>query len=380
MNNLHITLTDFGNESRVLKQVESISTLSNIQNIYIAALHSGGLEERETISKIIALKRFVLRSRNLGKGLLLQAVKYLEFCFRVISHYKGTGIGVVNVHSLNLLPLGCALKFFYGAKLVYDAHELETETNGLRGLRKKLSKLIEWLLIKKVDHIFVVSENIADWYESKYVISRPTVIMNAPKPQKVISNQYFREKFNLRDDQIIFLYQGVLAVGRGIDLLLNVFSKRANDHVVIVFMGYGALEERVRDKSYEFDTVFFHEAVPPTKLLNYTISADIGVSLIENTCLSYDYCMPNKLFEYAMVGLPVLVSNMKEMKEFVEKYHMGWVVENGSTDLISQAIDCITKIDMCEYKNNARSAALKNSWVYQEKKMLNDYKSLLGDL
>ena len=57
----------------------------------------------------------------------------------------------------------------------------------------------------------------------------------------------------------------------------------------------------------------------PDDLLEYTGSADLGSSLIQNTCKSYFYCMPNKLFEYLMTGLPVLVSDMKEMKEFVEK-------------------------------------------------------------
>jgi hypothetical protein len=133
---------------------------------------------------------------------------------------------------LELLPLGYLLKFIYGAKLIYDTHELETEKSNLTGLRKKLSKWLEYLLIKKVDHIFVVSEHIADWYEKTYNITRPTILFNAPQVAHVKKTNYFRDTFHLRDDQIIVLYQGGLAAGRGVNILFDAFKKKINDKIV----------------------------------------------------------------------------------------------------------------------------------------------------
>ena len=52
------------------------------------------------------------------------------------------------------------------ALMIYDTHELETETNELRGI-KSLAKIVEFIFINTVDHVFVVSENIADWYKQK---------------------------------------------------------------------------------------------------------------------------------------------------------------------------------------------------------------------
>ncbi|WP_299735200.1 glycosyltransferase [uncultured Endozoicomonas sp.] len=378
MNNLHISLTEFRNESRVLKEVDSISSLQYMQHVYIASLHGSGLSIAEKLSGKISLKRMILKTRILNKGLFAQIIKYIEFSLKVFFYYRNKNIDLINIHSLGLLPLGYFLKIFYKARLIYDTHELETETNGLNGLRKKLAKIIERFLIDKVDHIFVVSENIADWYQKKYGIQRPTVVMNAPKSYTVENNQYFRNKFELREDQLIVLYQGGLAPGRGIDLLLETFSLRTDDKVIIVFMGYGVLEKLIQDTADKYNTVFFHKAVQPKDLLNYTASADIGISPISNTCLSYYFCMPNKLFEYAMAGLPVLVSNMKEMREFVEKYRIGWVIEDETIDSINQAIDKIVGSDMRKFKNNARLAALENAWEHQALKMLVDYNFLLG--
>jgi len=48
-----------------------------------------------------------------------------------------------------------------------------------------------------------------------------------------------------------------------------------------------------------------------------TASVDIGVSLIENLSTSYYYALPNKLFEYIMADVPVVVSNLPQMKKLL---------------------------------------------------------------
>lgn len=246
-NNLHITLTEFRNESRVLKETASIVEHNISKQVYIAALQSGNLSEYESISSNIELKRFKLSSRNLSKNLLVQLIKYLELVFRVAFFYRKKKIDMVNIHGLEILPLGVLLKYWYGAKLIYDTHELETETNGLQGIKKKLSKWIERLFIKQANQIFVVSESIADWYANEYGISRPVVVLNAPRRLLELKHSnYFRERFSIPKDSLIILYQGGLAKGRGVDLLLAAFKVRTDDRVVIIFMGYGELKSQIQ--------------------------------------------------------------------------------------------------------------------------------------
>ena len=379
MNSLHISLTEMRNESRVLKETNSILKHNITSKIYIASLHADDLEEKKIYKDNLILNRFKLRSRNLSKNLFVQVLKYLEFIYRVTLFYRKKDIKMINIHAIALLPFGVLLKYFYNARLVYDTHELETETNGSNGIRKKLSKLIEKILIKKCDLVFVVSENIADWYMKEYSISRPVVVKNAPKLFKQINTNYFRENLNIEKDSRIVLYQGILSKGRGVDLLLECFKLRNDDKAVIVFMGYGELENSIKIASNKKNNIFFHPAVAPEIVLIYTSSADIGISFIENTCLSYYFCLPNKLFEYAMAGLPVIVSNMKEMKELVEKYDMGIVVQDDKIKSINSAIDKIIGSNIEQMKQNARICAEENSWEKQEIKMINEYKRVLGE-
>lgn len=378
MNNLHISLTEMRNESRVLKETNSILNHNIASKVYIASLHSDGLEEEKIYNDNLILNRFKLSSRKLSKNLFVQVLKYFEFIYRVTIFYRKKDIKMINIHAIAILPLGVLLKYLYKAKLVYDTHELETETSDNSGFRKKLVKLMEKTFIKRCDLIFVVSENIADWYEKEYDIRRPVVVKNAPRLIDSKKTNHFRENLSIKDNSIIVLYQGGLSKGRGVDLLLECFKQRNDDKVVIVFMGYGEIEEDIKIASKERNNIFFHPAVAPEIVLEYTSSADIGISFIENTCLSYYYCLPNKLFEYAMAGLPVIVSNMKEMRELVEKYDMGIVVTDDKIESMNNAIDKILQSDIKQMKQNARRCAEENSWEKQEIKMINEYKRVLN--
>ena len=66
MNNLHISLTEFRNESRVLKETNSILNHNIASKVYIASLHSDRLEEEKIYNDNLILNRFKLSSKLFG--------------------------------------------------------------------------------------------------------------------------------------------------------------------------------------------------------------------------------------------------------------------------------------------------------------------------
>jgi len=376
MNNLHLSLTEFRNESRLLKEAGSLIQAQVFARIHVAALHTQGLAIDQNFGAGINVHRFALTTRKWSKNLIFQLLKYLEYCSRVFFYYRIKNIACVNVHSLGLLPLGVVLKYVWHASLVYDAHELETETNSSKGFRQRLGKWLERKLIRHVDMIIVVSESIADWYANEYGIARPLVVLNAPNKRELKSNNHFRKQLGIRPDQIILLYQGGLAAGRGVHLILDAFKARPDDKVVAVFMGYGEMRQDIQAAAAQQQNIFFYPAVAPQVVLEYTASADLGIHLIQNTCLNHDYCMPNKLFEYAMAGLPVLVSNMKDMSVLVSKNNMGAAISDFSAAGINWAIDDFLTQDLTAMKANAHRVACEHAWEVQEQKMLAAYQAI----
>jgi glycosyltransferase involved in cell wall biosynthesis len=353
---------------------ENVSLQNAGYEVKVVALHHDGMEEFEIVEGV-SVHRIKLRTMNCSKNIIASFIKYLEWSYHIVKEYKSSDI--IHCNDLNTLHIGVISKLFNKKlKIVYDAHEYETEIDGLDGMRKKLSKISERFLIKYADKVITVSNAIADEYVKLYKIAKPTLVLNAP-PHKIIEKRnIFRETLGINDDKIIFLYQGGLSGGRGIEILLDAFKIIENKKAVIVFMGYGALEKMIVDASQEYENIYFHKAVSPNVLLNYTSSADFGILFYENSCLNHYYCSPNKMFEYLMAEIPVIVSNLYEMKRLVENNDIGVVANENSADGLRESIEDALKLEHKILKKNIDKIKTIYNWEEQEKILLNLYRGL----
>jgi glycosyltransferase involved in cell wall biosynthesis len=340
----------------------------------VVAMHNDGLKQKEFVGGVL-VDRIKLTARPWPKWKPVQLLKYLEFVVRAFWRYRKADIAHCN--DLNALPIGLLIKLFgKNVKVVYDCHEYETEINGLKGIEKKGKKLLERFLIRYADQVITVSDSIAYEYTRLYKLPRPHLVLNCPAYIEQSKRNLFRENLDIRADQSIFLYQGGLSKGRGIELLLGAFSGLDSDQNILVCMGYGPLEELVRERSNEHETIFFHPAVSPSVLLNYTSSADYGILFYEDTCLNHRYCSPNKIFEYLMAGLPVLTSNLYEMRRLVETESIGIVAQKNTVEGFRQAVVESLKQDYAMAQENVFSARKRYCWEEQEKVLKEIYDAI----
>ena len=374
MINIHLYPSDFSCETRIEKQAKSINKIGFFTKIFLIGLAPPKNNLNQwSIDDTVSVRLVGQRFSNFSIfGKFLSIASYYINTYKLIKDYD---VGCINAHSLSVLPFCVFLARKVGAKLIYDTHELETETNSISGLRKILSKLTESIFIKYADHVFVVGEEISQWYGSTYQIKKPTVILNSPNFTTVSKSEYFRSKFNLNNEQIICLYLGSLSKGRGVSNLCKSFMTFGDNNIVIVFMGTGDLKDYVLDCEKKCSRIFYHDPVPTTEVVKFSSSADVGISLVENTCLSHFYSMPNKVFEYLFSSLPVVVSNMRETASFVERYSIGEVLADDSHISLRSAILKVTNED---FDMSGISRVIRETcWERQEEKMLLIYRDLL---
>lgn len=374
MINIHLYPSYLSHETRMVKQAKSINKLGFFSKIFLIGLtlEKNNLNKWSIEDKVLVTH---VGQRFLKFSIFGKILSFISYYINTYKFIKDHDVGCINAHSLSVLPLCVFLSRKFGAKLIYDTHELETETNTISGLRKIFSKVTEYIFIKYVDHIFVVGEEISEWYSSTYQVKKPTVIFNSPNFITVSKSEYFRSKFKLNNEQIICLYLGSLSKGRGILNLCKSFMAFDDDNIVIVFMGSGDLKQYVLDCEKKCSRIFYHDPVPTTEVIKFSSSADVGISLVENTCLSHLYSMPNKVFEYLFSYLPVVVSNMKETASFVERYSVGEVLADDSHISLRSAI--LKAADKNFYMSGISRAIRENKWERQEEKMLEIYRNLL---
>jgi glycosyltransferase involved in cell wall biosynthesis len=374
MLNIHIYPSPLTHESRILRITDALARARIFDKIEVIGVSGEGLPHREEVDErrsLIRIPRKLFPNRG---GFIAKLAKNIEWSFRVAIHLKGQKIAAVNAHSLAVLPLSALVSAFTGAKLVYDTHELETETSGYKGIRQRFGKLIERTLIRRCDMIFVVSDSIADWYANEYRIARPTVVRNIPqfKIDAAVKTPAAIELLNISQDKILFIYQGGFIASRGIERLLTVFAKLPDANLVC--MGSGPLENVVADAAARYQNIHLIPSVKPSQVLNYTKSADVGICLTDNSCLSHFYSLPNKIFEYLHAGLPIIVNPLKEQCALVEENGCGWVAPEDEDAFI----ELVSSIDRAAIEQRRAGIARANrslSWDNEQMRLVEAYKA-----
>lgn len=371
---INVVLNNFTNDSRVEKISDSLARAGHV--VKVVALEGPDLAEHE-IRQNYDVQRISLISKPWPKNKFIQLFKYIEFLFKSVKLHRNAA-EVVHCNDLNALPVGFLIKKLSknNVKIIYDAHEYETETNGQKPINRFFKKRLEDFLIKHVDKVITVSPKISLEYSRLYNIQKPAVVLNCPNFIETNRQNFIREALGLRDTQKIFLYQGSLSPGRGIELALAAFEQLPDNNKVLVCMGYGPLEHLIKLKSTESLNIHFLPAVSPSNLLTYTSSADYGISFIEDTCLSYRYCLPNKVFEYLMAGIPVIVSNLPELSKLVNENGVGVVANDYTDESVTQALNSILNLDYSDLSKNIEMTKKKYKWEQQEKTLLEVYSKL----
>jgi glycosyltransferase involved in cell wall biosynthesis len=314
---------------------------------------------------------------------------YADFYQQVYETQGGVRADFYHAHDLNTLPLAFAMARRHGAKLVYDSHELYLDRNRFRPLSffgRLFVQRIEAFLIRRCDGVITVNESIAEILRDRYSIPLPTVVMNTPfRCDSSIDpgSRSLRSCLPIRSDHRILLYSGGITFNRGLDKLIRSLVLLPDCHLIM--MGYGAeafVQELAELAEHEkvADRLSFFGPVPSEEVSLYAASADLGVAPIENACLSYYYCSPNKLFEYIHAGLPVIASNFPEMCRVIDRHQIGEAFDPSDPADIARSVKKI--LDQPEklprLRENSRQAAAFYNWEIESKRLLKLYRDLLG--
>jgi glycosyltransferase involved in cell wall biosynthesis len=284
-------------------------------------------------------------------------------------------IGLIVAHSLASLPAAVLLKLRTGAPLLYDAHELESHREGWSAPIRLIAGFTESLLIGFAGHTLIVNRSIHDWYRRRYPHMPLTILRNISNAKPPIRrSDKLRRDAGLGPDDLICLYLGAFVEGRGIDEISGAFQNAAPDKHV-VFVGFGPLEANLRDLAKRNPNVHVLPAVPSSEVLTYASGADVGVALIRDSSLNHRYSLPNKVFEYALAGLGVIVSDVPEQRRFIEETGRGWVIPGHSTAL-AELIGGLTRESVRAQLE--AGAFAPPSWQDEVQGLLQVYSKLLG--
>jgi glycosyltransferase involved in cell wall biosynthesis len=373
MKMISLLVTNFKNDNRVYRMAKTLST--NGFSTTVVAWKKGDVLAKENFNGV-EVERIVVKSDQWKRSnIFIGAIQYFEFAFRAIKKYRK--VDAWHCNDYEAFVIGVLAKISRPKlKLIYDCHELESHRNGKGSFMRFVIRSIENLFIPWTELVITVSPSIQEFYKKKYNLSFVALVRNLPNEMHVKHSNTLREKLGLNNNQRVFLYQGMLGKGRGIEVLLNAFQVRETANAVMVFMGFGPLKETIESFASANENIFFVPAVSYAEIPLYTGSADVGVNSVEPTCLSYAFSLPNKLFEYIQSEIPVLTNPLPDCAALVNEYQVGRVISSWNVDAINEVINDMLKEDLSLYQDSLKAAKKILNWEVEEQVLLSAYKSI----
>jgi len=185
-----------------------------------------------------------------------------------------------------------------------------------------------------------------------------------------------------KNNEKVIIYQGALNMGRGLELAIRAMLYTENFRLIIAGSGYLAKELHTLVVTLGLEEkVKLIGMIHPDELLQYTVQADLGISLEENKGMNYYYALPNKLFDYIQARIPVLVSDLPEMASIVNTYDVGRVIQTndplGLSDAFKLMLNDGDRLDT--WKKNLDKASAELCWEKEENKLLEIYSRVIRD-
>ncbi len=308
---------------------------------------------------------------------------------RVIIRLLQTPADIYHAHDVSgLFP--CYVAAWVRRKpLIFDAHELPLSDRVTTIRSRRILAFLSYILVHIISRctgVITVSPPIARELHKRYQSPKVAVIRNIPPFKAVSRTERLQQHLGLQPGTKIALYQGYIMANRGLDLLI-LAAKFIKPGIVIVMMG-SDVEGRVSQlealatREDVIDRVKIMPSVPYTELLDWTASADIGLTIYRpNYSPNVKMCLPNKLFEYFMAGLPVLTSQLDAITDLITTYDAGHVLPVISPEAIGKAINTLLT-DLTRLKQmqcNALSASRKDlNWEKEKRQLIHLYQDILN--
>lgn len=326
---LVILFGSFEYDGRIQRTLEVISALGTTTLVDICPL-GGCMGKTEGIDRIPIEIPF-------GAGSVIRHLRLWFAAFRVCCRIRPDVVVAANFFTT--LP-GWVFARLFHAGLLYDAYELIIpEVGCAMSGRDRFWYYLERWVVRRADLVVAANRERAILMQKHYALfCIPEFIRNIPPNAEGISEEVesapgYSGFSRYGDGEQVLLYQGDMSLGRGIGRFIESLAYLPKT-VWLVLAGSGPDEGNITtliDRLGIGERVLQMGRIPTRDLASISRECDLGIITYPSSGLNNIYCSPNKIFEYAQTGLPVISTDQPPLKSMVEGYGIGRCVSDGDS-------------------------------------------------
>lgn len=269
------------------------------------------------------------------------------------------------------------LKESAGWKIIYDAHELFTESLVLANEAHSKDVLeffrtMELMVWKNVDSLISVSPGISDFIHNQAPKRRSVVLPNfAPLHQRTDTSH------RAQTEVIQYVYAGGAAPFRQVDVLVNNWPDDKDGPQLHLYLAPSRLADDVVRIANQKSNIYVHEMVLPNNLINELAKFDVGVVPYKYP-YPYDMASPNKFGEYLAADLAILSEEGTWVAHLVKAHGLGVCGSFGDATELRETLNLLDRSQLNAFRVNAsKSFHASLNWDCYISEVFDEINSLL---
>lgn len=386
MNILYIWDADYPWDVRVEKICQSLFRCGH--NVHVAARNLRGLPEHEEIDGLM-----IHRLRPLKNGILNKSLSFPAFFSPIWKRFldglmEECRIDLIIVRDLPLALAGIKAGRRHQVPVIFDMAEdyvalirdiwKSRKFQGFNFVVRNpyLARIVERYALRGADHILVVIDEAKDLVIKRGADPEKISIVGNTPTRMVLSSPaaVFDHTLGKIVKRTSLIYTGGIQMGRGIqvvfDALPEIIKKIPDILFVIVGTGYAVkrLNEMALDKQLQ-EHVLWTGWIEHDGIFDYIRASKIGI-IPHLTSDHVNTTIPNKIFDYMSLGIPVIASDAIPMKRIIEETRCGRTFRSGDGHDLAKAV-VETLESRFDYGRNGIEAIRKQyHWEVDEERLL----------
>ncbi|NKQ23603.1 glycosyltransferase family 4 protein [Streptomyces galbus] len=265
---------------------------------------------------------------------------------------------------------------------LYDAHEYVRGVEWPHRRQAFALPAVEAEFIQRADAVVTVSPQMAELLRDDHKLpALPLVVGNAPVREVIgggRATSSVREACGLAPDVPLMVYSGWIGPERGVDAVIDGLPDLPGFHLALVHGRMTPLLEQLLARAESLgvrDRVHLVPYVQQHEVADYLSSADLGLTPFRRVP-NCEVSLPTKVSEYLQAGLPLVTSDVKVIKAYVEEHGLGevWTWDDPKTFAEAAARAMRNRAKLADAITQDVLTDL--SWEAQSAKLLQLYRDL----
>ena len=362
------------NDGRVKRSIESLRGIYKIYLFSPSNYFRGRYIEKNDVVYI---------SSVISWHKLPTSISLIIFYFELILHSILIRPKIIYGHDRYLCLVTLIISRLLNLKTIYDAHELLLpEKNYKLNIFNLFLYFTEKFCLSKFDILISANKERAEVMKSHFKLtSLPLSIRNISQSTiGSISEKYIKEKyidFVIKPDQKYIVYSGYFAEERGINFFIDLLNVLPLS-ISLVLIGSGPAKPNIdlliKSNSNLSGRIFTINKIPNSHLQDVLSLFDLGLIYYSNININNILCSPNKVYEYAHAGLPVIGTDQRTLSKLIDRFEIGRTckqkrINSYLYEFSENILEVLANYDY--YKFNLKEFIKKNRFHYEKQKLVN---------